>query len=255
MTDFSDKVVLVTGAGRGIGRAIALAFAAQGAIVAVNDLTPVNLDETLRLIQEMGGGAKDYLCDVALKIPVQSMVVDILQDWGDIDILVNNAGVEPRAPLLELDEWDWRRALDVNLCGAFFTTQGVGRVMRQQGSGAIVNIAGAFRGAQGDAAFVASKAALLGLTRQAAFELASFNVRVNAVCPGLIDTEKTQLQISRLAPAQDAQETLRELLISIPVSRLGKPEEVAQAVLFLCSPAASYITGQAIYVNGGYGMV
>ena len=252
MTGFTDKVVMVTGAGRGIGRAIALAFAAQGVIVAANDLTPVNLDETLRLIQEMGGRAKDYLCDVALKIPMQSMVAEIMQDWGRIDILVNNAGVEPRAPLLDLDEWDWRRALDVNLCGAFFTTQVVGRVMRQQGGGVIINITGAFRGIQGDGAFVASKAALLGLTRQAAFELAPFNVRVNAVCPGLIDTEKTQLQINRLTPAQSA---LREMLVDIPQGRLGKPEEVAQVVLFLCSAAASYITGQAICVDGGYGLV
>jgi NAD(P)-dependent dehydrogenase (short-subunit alcohol dehydrogenase family) len=139
--EFQDKVVLVTGAGRGIGRAIAETFAAQGAVVAANDLSPVNLDETLRRIQSSGGRSRDYVFDVAKKMPVQGLVQSVLEDWGRIDILVNNAGVEPHAPLLTLDEWDWQRTLDVNLSGPFYTMQAAGRVMREAGGGAIVNIA------------------------------------------------------------------------------------------------------------------
>ncbi|HEX9028434.1 MAG TPA: SDR family NAD(P)-dependent oxidoreductase, partial [Anaerolineales bacterium] len=132
MSEFADQVVLVTGAGRGIGRAIAEGFAAQGAILALDDVSPVNLDETLRRIRASGGKAQDYVFDVAKKMPVQGMIETILQDWGRIDILINNAGVEPHASILEMDEWDWHRTLDVNLSGPFFTMQSAGRLMREQ---------------------------------------------------------------------------------------------------------------------------
>jgi NAD(P)-dependent dehydrogenase (short-subunit alcohol dehydrogenase family) len=245
MSDFPDQVVLVTGAGRGTGRAIALAFAAQGAIVAANDLTPVNLDETVRQIETGGGRARPYIFDVAKKMPVQAMVDRVVQELGRIDILVNNAAVEPRASLLEMDEWDWNRTLEVNLSGAFYTIQSVGRIMRQQGGGMIVNIAssaGRAHGLEQRAAFVASKMGLLGLTREAARELASYNIRVNAVCPGLIES-------GRLPPVKATQPP--DSIQPVPQGRLGSPEEVAALVLFLCSPAAAYITGQAINVDGG----
>jgi NAD(P)-dependent dehydrogenase (short-subunit alcohol dehydrogenase family) len=247
MLDFKDKVVLVTGAGRGIGRAIAESFASHGALVAANDITPVNLDETVRRIAVAGGRSKDYIFDISMKMPVQALVEAVLQDWGRIDILVNNAGVEPHAALLDMDEWDWRRTIDVNLSGSFFTMQSVGRVMREQGGGAIVNIAsiaGRAHGLKDRAAYVASKTGLIGLTREAARELAAYQIRVNAVCPGVIETEMT-------AALRQDEAMLQRWLADIPQGRLGLPEDVVNLVLFLCSDGAAYLTGQAINIDGG----
>lgn len=247
MGEFEDKVVLITGAGRGIGRAIAESFANVGATVAANDITPINLDETLARITESGGRAKAYVADIAKKMPVQTMVEAVLDDWGRIDILVNNAGVQPVVPLLDLDEWDWRRTLDVNLTGAFFTLQSVGRVMRVQGGGVIVNIGsivGRAWGFRDRSAYAASKMGLIGLTREAARELAEYNIRVNAVCPGVIETEMT-------AELRQDESMMAECLAGIPQGRLGKPEDVASVVILLSSKSTAYLTGQAINVDGG----
>ncbi|MEW6569046.1 MAG: glucose 1-dehydrogenase [Chloroflexota bacterium] len=244
---FQDQVALVTGAGRGIGRALAQAFASAGARVAANDLTPVNLDETLRLIAASGGEAQPFLADVAMKMEVQTMVEKVRGAFGRIDILINNAGVEPHASLLALDEWDWDRTLAVNLKGPFLLMQSVGRVMVEQGGGVMVNIAsiaGRAHGLRDRSAYVASKTGLIGLTREAARDLAAYNIRVNAVCPGVIATEMTAA--SRQDPAVMAQ-----WLAEIPQGRLGTPQDVVGLVLFLCSPAAAYLTGQAINVDGG----
>jgi NAD(P)-dependent dehydrogenase (short-subunit alcohol dehydrogenase family) len=247
MTEFTNHVVLITGAGRGIGRAIAEAFAAQGAIVAANDINPVNLDETVRRITAAGGCARGYVFDVAKRMPIHGLVSQVLDDWGRIDILINNAAVEPHASLLEMDEWDFHRTLDVNLAGPFFTMQLAGRAMRDQGGGVIVNlasIAGRAHGLKDRSAYVASKMGLIGLTREAARELAAYNIRVNAVCPGIIETEC-------IATQRQDETVLRKWLEDIPQGRLGAPADVVGLVLFLCSPAAAYLTGQAIHVDGG----
>lgn len=245
MSEFTDKVVLVTGAGRGLGRAIAEAFAAQGAIVAVNDLTPVNLDKTVTSINDSGGRVKAYLADIAKRLPVDGLIHEIAADWGRLDVVINNAGVRPRASILEMDEWDWCRTIEVNLNGPFFIIQAAGRVMRAQGGGVIINIGNAGDALPGkQAAYLVSKAGLASLTRTAAQELAADNIRVNAVCPGLLETESTA-EIFPEAAVRD------HLTATMPQERLGYPQDVTGLVLFLCSQAAAYINGQAIMVDGG----
>jgi len=245
--DFYDQSALVTGAGRGIGRAIACAFAAAGARVAVNDLTPDNLERTVADIRSAGGVAEPFLADVANKMAVQTMIDAVHDVFGAIHVLINNAGVEPHASLLTFDEWDWDRTLAVNLKGPFLMMQSVGRLMVEQGGGAIVNvasIAGRAHGLKDRAAYVASKTGLIGLTREAARELAAYNIRVNAVCPGVIETEMT-------AALRQDEAMMARWLSDIPQARLGHPDDVIPLVLFLCSPAAAYLTGQAINVDGG----
>lgn len=245
--NFTDKVVLVTGAGRGIGRAIAITFAQAGACVAVNDINPESCAKTADEISASGGQAMACQADVANKLAVQSMLIDIEDRWGRVDILINNAGVEPHQPIVQLDEWDWNRTIDVNLKGAFLCSQSVGRMMQKQGGGVIVNIAsiaGRAAGLRDRSAYVASKTGLIGFTKECAREFAAYNIRVNAVCPGVIITEMT-------AHLRQNEVQMKKWLEDIPLGRLGDPEDVTSLVLFLCSDAARYITGQAINVDGG----
>jgi 3-oxoacyl-[acyl-carrier protein] reductase len=249
--EFTDKVVLVTGAGRGIGKAIAIAFAQAGARVAVNDVNPDSCVKTADEITASGGQALACQADVANKLAVQSMLIDIEDRWGRVDILINNAGVEPHQPIVQLDEWDWNRTIDVNLKGAFLCSQSAGRMMQQQGSGVIVNIAsiaGRAAGLRDRSAYVASKTGLIGFTKECAREFAAYNIRVNAVCPGVIITEMT-------AHLRENDAQMKKWLEDIPLGRLGDPEDVTGLVLFLCSDAARYITGQAINVDGGKVMI
>jgi NAD(P)-dependent dehydrogenase (short-subunit alcohol dehydrogenase family) len=190
MKDFKDKVVLITGAGKGSGRLLAEAFAARGAFVAANDISPVNVDEVVAGIVSRGGKAKSYVDDVAKKIAVQTMVKQLEDEFGHIDILVNHAAVRPHVSLLDIDEWDWHRVLDVNLTGALLMMQSVGRVMRAQGQGVIINlITGAGEGADKESAYQASMAGLLALTRSAARELSPHGIRVN----GLVDVHQDRI--------------------------------------------------------------
>ena len=190
MDEFVDKVVLITGAGRGLGQEVALAFASLGASVAANDINPLSLDETIDRIHHTGGKASSYVFDVAKRMPIEAMVAQVLDHYGHIDILVNHAKVEPDEFLLEMDEWEFHRTLDVNLGGPFFAMQQVGRIMRQQGGGTIVNLIslpGRVDIIKGHAAHSASQAGLVGLTQAAARELSVYNIRVNAVCNGPVD--------------------------------------------------------------------
>lgn len=183
MNDLKDKVVLITGAGKGAGRALALAFAEQGAFVAANDISPNNVEQVVAEIVARGGKATAYIEDVAKKVGAQALVKTVEDELGGIDILVNHAAVEPHSSLLNMDEWDWHRTLDVNLTGAFLMIQSVGRVMRAKGKGAILNIvAGASEGSKKEAgAYLSSKAGLVELSRQADQELSPHGIRVYAV--------------------------------------------------------------------------
>lgn len=242
-----NKVALVTGAGRGIGKAIALRLAGEGARVAINDINPDTAQATAQAILAAGGAATVAIADVANKMAVQSMHYELLEKWGQIDVLVNNAGVEPTGSILTLDEWAWNRTIDVNLKGAFLCTQTVGRGMKEQGGGSIVNIssiAGRAAGLQDRAAYVASKMGLIGFTRECAREFASYNIRVNAVCPGVIITEMT-------AHLRQNEAQMKKWQEDIPQGRLGEPDDVTGLVLFLCSDEAGYITGQSFNVDGG----
>ncbi|NJC96065.1 MAG: hypothetical protein C3F07_09170 [Anaerolineales bacterium] len=182
MNNLKDKVVLITGAGKGSGRVLARAFAERDAIVAANDISPINLEEVVDEINEQGKRARAYIEDVAKKLGAQNVIKQVEDDFGRIDVLINHAAVEPQVPLLDMDEWDWHRVLDVNLTGAFLMTQSMGRVMRSQGSGVIVNlITETDPKVQNEAAFVASMQGLEGLTRQAACELHPYGIRVFAL--------------------------------------------------------------------------
>ena len=183
MTDFEGKVVLITGAGKGSGHRLAEAFAQHGAIIAANDISPINVESVVAEINADGGNARAYIDDVAKKVGAQALVKAVEDDFGRIDILVNHAAVEPHAPLLEMDEWDWHRTLDVNLTGAFLMTQSVGRMMREGDGGVIINLVTVAGSDESPlrAAFLASMAGLEALSQQAARELALYGVRVHTV--------------------------------------------------------------------------
>lgn len=185
--EFAGKVVLITGAGKGTGAALAEAFAARGARVALNDISPINVDEVAARITSSGGQACSYLHDVAKKVGVQALVKQVEDDWGRVDILIQHAAVEPHTPLLNMDEWDWHRTLDVNLTGAFLVLQSLGRVMRAQGGGVIVNLVGRSEAA---GAYAASMDGLRGLSEAAARELAPFGIQVYAVELGVDAVER-----------------------------------------------------------------
>lgn len=239
-----DKVALVTGASRGIGRSISLALAAQGAkIVAVD----VDLQATEDFVAELKAAGTEAVAvqgNVTVAADVERMVSVAKDSFERVDILVNNAGITRDALLIRMKDEDWDAVLDVNLKGAFLCTRAVSRLMSKQRSGRIINIVSVVgqMGNAGQANYCASKAGLIGLTRSNARELARRNITVNAVAPGFIATAMTD------ALPEDKRQ---ELAAQIPLARLGSVEDIAQTVLFLSSEQAGYITGQVIGVNGG----
>jgi len=240
--DLSGKVALVTGGSRGIGKAVASRLAGAGARVALVDVVdPKQLKATAR---EIGGGAIAVRANVVDADDVGAAVSQIEEQLGPIDVLVNNAGITRDGLLIRMTEEAWSAVLDVNLKGVFNMTKAVARGMMKRRGGRVVNIASVvgITGNAGQANYAASKAGVIGFTKSVAKELAARNVLVNAVAPGFIDTDMTR------ALPEAARETLRKL---IPLGRLGAAEDVANAVLFLSSDLASYMTGQVVVVDGG----
>jgi 3-oxoacyl-[acyl-carrier protein] reductase len=243
----AGKAAIVTGAAQGIGRAIAEALAHAGADVAVADLDPGRSQDTVTAITKMGRRALNIKVNVAEWNDAKAMVDQVVKEWGKVDILVNNAGITRDGLLLRMKEEDWNLVIQVNLNGTFNCTKAALQPMSKQRSGRIVNIAsivGAI-GNAGQANYAASKAAVIGFTKTVAREYASRAVTVNAVAPGFIDSAMTQ-QLSA-----DVKETLFK---QIPLGRLGQPSDVAEAVKFLASDEAGYITGHVLHVNGGMHM-
>jgi 3-oxoacyl-[acyl-carrier protein] reductase len=242
--NLKGKVALVTGAGRGIGKAIAQGLADCGAIVAVNDIDAKTAALTATILS---GENKAYIADVGNAGEVESMIDKVMDDWERLDILINNAGIEPHSSILEMTDEQWQSTINVNLNAAFYTSRAAGRIMRERGEGAIVNIAsiaGHNIPLRNRSSYVASKAGMIGFTRECAREFAAYGIRVNAVCPGVIETEMTQ-------HLRQNTEQMAKWLADIPQGRLGQPDDVVGLVLFLCSDAARYLTGQAINIDGG----
>ncbi len=242
------KVVLVTGAGSGIGRASALAFAREGAKVVVSDIDAAGGEETVRLARAAGGEAAFIRADVTKSAEVEALVAQAVARFGRLDAAHNNAGISgARGPAADLAEDDWDRVHDTNLKGTWRCVKHEVRQMLKQGSGAIVNTsaASALAGSKGSSTYMAAVAGVLGLTRSAALDYAEAGIRINAVCPGVIDTPLIRKMMSA-NPQAEAQFAAR-----VPMKRLGKPEEIAELVVWLCSDAASYVTGQAFLADGG----
>ena len=243
--NMKGKTVLVTGAGAGIGRSIARAFGEEGAVAVVSDISETGGNETVSLITESGGDSVFRYCDVSRKEDVQTLIEGIVQDFGRLDYACNNAGIHNpgREFLLETDDAMWDRIIAINLKGVFLCMKYEIEAMLKQKSGAIVNMSSlsGILGESGSYAYSAAKHGVLGLTKTAAFDFAETGIRINAVCPAAVDTPGL---------AEAPPELRKKFIESIPAGRLGKPEEIAAAVIWLCSDQASFVTGTGLVIDG-----
>jgi len=240
------RIALVTGAQQGIGRGIALAFAREGADVAVNYLDDrAAAEKVMQEVRAAGGRAVLVQADVARPADAQRMVAQVQSELGGLDVLVNNAGVYPRVPFLEMRETDWDHVVDVNLKGGFFCAQAAARAMVAAGRrGSIINMASqAVRGAVRGVHYSASKGGVVAMTRATALELAPHGIRVNAIAPGLTDTAQPRYG--------NNEEELAAMASAVPLGRMAQPDDIAAVAVFLASDDARHITGQTVHVNGG----
>lgn len=248
MLDFNGQVVIVTGSGspKGIGRTIAQTFAKQGATVVLTDINQEGVEANAKEIESMGGKAYGVAGNICDKSSVDALIADVLAKFGRIDVLVNNAGISQKVTVADMTMTDIQRIFNVNMFGLFQITQAVCEVMKKQSYGRIVHLSSVSGkrggGVFGGAHYSASKAAVLGFSKNLAREVSQYGITTNCVCPGLINTE-----IWKSLPAEQAQ----AVIDTIPMGRPGETQEVANAIVFLASKEASYITGEEIDINGG----
>ncbi|MDO8601178.1 MAG: glucose 1-dehydrogenase [bacterium] len=250
MANLKDKVAIITGARRGMGRADALTLAKAGARVVVSDISREDCEKVVKEVEKEGGQAIAVQCDISKKFEVDNLVKAAVDKWGKVDILVNNAGICQFKSFLEMTEEEWDKTLDINLKGYFLCAQAAAKEMAKQKSGVIVNIASIAMGQQGVGMpgivhYCASKGGIVAMTEALAVELAPFNIRVNAIAPGAIDTPMVQ------ETGMD-QKAIEGMLTRVPLRRMGKAEEISTAVLFLASDDSSYMTGATVVVDGGW---
>jgi NAD(P)-dependent dehydrogenase (short-subunit alcohol dehydrogenase family) len=248
--DLKGKVAIITGARRGMGRTHALALSKAGAKVVVADISKEDCEKVAEEIIKGKGEALAVKCDVTKKEEIDQMVRIAIEKWGRLDILVNNAGIAQFFPFLEMTEEDWSRTIDINLKGYFLCAQAAAKEMVKQKSGSIVNIASVAMGQVGVgfqnlAHYCASKGGIVAMTEAMALELAPYNIRVNAVSPGMIETPM-------VGPLKNDSKAIESTLMRVPMKRFGKPEEVSNLVAFLASDDASYMTGSTVVIDGGW---
>ncbi len=243
MGSLIDKVAIVTGSGRGIGRSIAEALLHEGAKIVISDVNEELIQQTTAELKQQGGQVMGVPCNVTISESIEKMVEQVVGAWGQVDILVNNAGITRDALFMRMSEEQWQAVIDTNLTSAFKVTKPVIKAMSKQRSGRIINIASTtgVHGNFGQVNYAAAKAGLIGLTKTIALEYASRGITCNAVAPGFIDTAMTKAL---------GEEIINKVIEKIPMGRMGTPDDIAQAVVFFAGPGA-YVTGQVLEVNGG----